>query len=214
VAGALDAREAMRLVVERGKLMSAMTEGTMAAVLGLQASDVEAICADVAGDAHAVVVVANDNAPGQVVISGSPEAVETAGRIAKERGAKRVVPLQVSGAFHSPLMQPAADTFAAVLNAAAWSDPVIPVVTNVDARPTSTAGELRACMIEQLRSPVRWRATLQTLTDLGVATFIEAGPGNVLTGLARRAFPDVVAIAVNNVEGVAAATAEVMAARG
>jgi [acyl-carrier-protein] S-malonyltransferase len=200
--GALEVSTTMELVLERGKLMAAMTDGAMAAVLGLGPEEVTDICQEASRQVGAVVVVANDNAPGQVVISGNPHGIESATALAKDRGAKRVLPLAVSGAFHSPLMEPAAAIFARHLESASWSEPEVPVVTNVDAQPTSTAAGVRVAMTAQLRSAVLWRQSVQTMADLGTKVFLEVGPGTVLSGLIRRCLPDVTVMTVNNLSDV------------
>jgi len=202
ISGALEVNAAMELVLERGKVMSAATAGGMAAVLGLEPNDVRDVCRQAAKQTGEVVVVANDNAPGQVVISGTADGIAAASALAVDRGAKRVVPLPVSGAFHSPLMEPAAQTFARDLAGAVWSEPSIPVVTNADAKVASTAADLRSAMTLQLRSAVLWRQSVQTMTDLGVSTFVEVGPGSVLSGLIRRCAPDVTVMTVNNLSDV------------
>jgi [acyl-carrier-protein] S-malonyltransferase len=202
VSGALELDAAMELVLERGQLMAAATAGGMAAVLGLEPAEVKDICSQSAVQTSEVVVVANDNAPGQVVISGTAKGIEAATALAKERGAKRVVSLPVSGAFHSPLMEPAAETFAGRLKSAVWSEPTIAVVTNADARAASTAADLRSAMTNQLRCTVLWRQSVQTMTGLGVSTFVEIGPGSVLSGLIRRCAPDVSVMTVNNLSDV------------
>jgi [acyl-carrier-protein] S-malonyltransferase len=202
VSGALQVTAAMDLVLERGKLMAAATAGQMSAVLGLEPAAVVDICARAAQQSGSVVVVANDNAPGQVVISGSPEGITAATALAKDRGAKRVVPLPVSGAFHSPLMGPAAQAFAQHLEDASWSQPAMPVVTNADAKAAVTAAELRSAMTRQLSSAVLWRQSVQTMVALGVSTFVEVGPGAVLSGLIRRCAPEVTVMTVNNLADI------------
>jgi [acyl-carrier-protein] S-malonyltransferase len=189
-AGALGAEEAARLVRRRGELMRSAGEarpGTMAAVMGLDADRVAALCRE-ASTADDVVVAANLNAPDQTVISGDPAAVARAGTLLKAAGAKRVIPLRVSGAFHSPLMQPAALAFAADLEAAAVRAPAFPVVANASAEPVRDAATARRRLADQLTSPVRWVEGVRRLAELGGAgaRFFEIGPGNVLTGLAKR----------------------------
>lgn len=183
--GALGFDEGVVLVAERAAAMhDAGTErvGTMAAVLGLDDDQVDVAC----NLADADVWVANFNAPGQVVIAGSPEGVEAAGKHAKELGAKRVMPLQVSGAFHTSFMAPARDRLRDALAAADIRDAEIPVVSNVDAKPHDRGAEWSALLSAQLASPVRWKHSLQTLSSLGVTDFAELGPGGVLTGMAKR----------------------------
>ena len=183
--GALDFADAVRLVAERGEAMQVAAEdreGTMAAVLGLDDEQVEIACARVGGD----VWVANYNAPGQVVVAGSPDAVQEAGRIAKELGGKRLMPLPVSGAFHTPFMAPARDRLRKAIDQIEIRDPQGVVVANVDAAAHDDAGDWQSLLNAQLCSPVRWRQTLHTLADLGFTTFVEVGPGTVLTGMAKR----------------------------
>lgn len=204
VSGALQTTPAMDLVLERGKLMAAATAGEMSAVLGLEPAAVVDICAEAARQAGSVVVVANDNAPGQVVISGTPEGIAAATALAKDKGAKRVVALPVSGAFHSPLMEPAAQVFAQRLKDSVWSEPAIRVVTNADAKAATSAADLRSAMIRQLSSAVLWRQSVQTMAALGVSIFIEVGPGSVLSGLIRRCAPEVTVMTVNNLADVGA----------
>jgi [acyl-carrier-protein] S-malonyltransferase len=184
-AGALSFEDGARLVAERGDAMRAASEahvGTMAAVLGLDDEAVDAACADV-DDAW----VANFNAPGQVVIAGAPDALETAGAAAKARGAKRVMPVAVSGAFHTPYMAPAQERLDAALARASFAASTIPVASNVDAALHQRAEEWADLLSRQLCSPVRWRHLLATLQGAGVDTFVELGPGTVLTGMAKRA---------------------------
>jgi [acyl-carrier-protein] S-malonyltransferase len=196
-AGALAAEEALRLVRRRGELMfTAGRErpGTMAAVLGLAAERVSAICAEVARTSG-VVVLANHNSLAQVVISGEVAAVAAAGEALKSAGAKKVVPLQVSGAFHSPLLAAAGRGFAAELQKVTIRDPRVPLVANVSARAQTTAAALREGFARQLTSPVLWHESLEAIVA-GAAgeeprAVLEVGPGRVLAGLARRAHPDV-----------------------
>ncbi|HYL72062.1 MAG TPA: ACP S-malonyltransferase [Candidatus Dormibacteraeota bacterium] len=202
-AQALAPADAMTAVLARGRAMAAMREGTMSAVIGLDADAVEDVCAQVRSTGE-VVVVANLNAPGQVVISGSRAGVDAARALAAERGARRAIELNVSGAFHSPLMGEAAQSFEPVLDALPLRDPVVPVVCNVDAAPARAAATLRDRLRRQLTSAVRWVDTVHELTALGATTLVEVGPGNVLTGLARRISPDVAARAVNSVEAAQA----------
>jgi [acyl-carrier-protein] S-malonyltransferase len=156
--------------------------GTMAAVLGLDDDQVEVACRRADSD----VWVANFNAPGQVVIAGSPAGVERASAVAKELGAKKVMPLQVSGAFHTPFMQPARDRLRKAIAEANPRDTEVPVVSNVDALAHNTGEEWASLLSAQLSSPVRWKHCLLTLAELGVTDFAELGPGGVLTGMAKR----------------------------
>ena len=185
-AGALAPEDGLRLAAERGRVMAEAPPGTMAAVLGLDAEQLEALCARAPGTA----VVANDNAPGQVVISGDVEAVVAVGEAAKAAGASRVIPLNVGGAFHSPLMADAAARFARTLDGVSVTDPRIPVVGNTSGRPLATAAEVRDELRRQIAAPVRWRESLLWLRDAGASHALECGPGNVLAGLARRTTPE------------------------
>jgi len=189
-AGSLGLADAARLVRRRGELMheaGTARPGTMAAVMGLDAERVAAVCLEATG-LDGVAVAANLNAPDQIVISGDPAAVARAGELLKAAGAKRVIPLKVSGAFHSPLMAPAAARFGEALGAAALTDPAFPVVANASAEAVRDAATARRQLAAQLTSAVRWVESVQTLDGLAGdgAAFVEVGPGNVLTGLARR----------------------------
>jgi [acyl-carrier-protein] S-malonyltransferase len=189
-AGALELAGAARLVRQRGELMrdaGVARPGTMAAVMGLEADRVAEVCREASGPGG-VVVAANLNAPDQIVISGDPRAVERAGELLKAAGARRVIPLKVSGAFHSPLMAPAAERFGEALAGVALHAPAFPVVANASAEPVRESGAARRLLAAQLVSPVRWVESVRALAGLagdGVE-FVEIGPGNVLTGLARR----------------------------
>jgi [acyl-carrier-protein] S-malonyltransferase len=185
-AGAIEFEDAIRLVHRRGELMYGAgieRPGTMAAILGMDQSAVEAACVD-AADAG-IVVAANLNAPGQVVISGEIAAVERACALAKERGAKRAIPLVVSGAFHSPLMASAAEGLRAALAGVELRDAACPVICNVDARPVQRADEIRDALERQLLGAVRWEESMRLLLAAGVDGFVEAGTGKVLRGLLR-----------------------------
>jgi [acyl-carrier-protein] S-malonyltransferase len=183
-AGVFSVEAGLELVVERSRLMAttaASTPGAMAAVLGLQR---EAI--DLAIDGIGDVWTANDNAPGQIVISGTPAGVAAASEALTAAGARKVVPLKVAGAFHSPLMQPARDRFAEVIEGASFSDASMPVYQNTDPSPATAAEVIRARLIDQITRPVRWTETMEALARDGVTLLVEAGPGSVLAGLARR----------------------------
>lgn len=183
--GAISFEDGFTLVSERGRLMDGADpegRGTMAAVIGPSEDDVRKACEEADG----VVVVANLNSPGQTVISGERAAVERAGVILKERGAKRVLPLTVSGAFHSPLMEAARDAFARAVGQVAIRDAAIPVYANVTASPVTDAGEIRKLMVEQLTSPVRWTETVRNMVNDSLVKACEIGPGNVLAGLVKR----------------------------
>lgn len=203
--GALELADAVRLVRRRGELMleaGARRPGTMAAVIGLEAEEVEALCAAESGDGR-VVVAANLNAPGQIVISGDPDAIERAGEHLKARGAKRVLPLKVSGAFHSPLMEPARVGLREALEAVALRDPAVPVIANATAEPVRDAETARRLLGEQLTSPVRWIASMQAAARLADgATYLEMGPGNVLRGLLGRILDGVPATTLGTADEV------------
>jgi [acyl-carrier-protein] S-malonyltransferase len=193
--GALGFEEGVRLVVERGEAMHCAAEerpGTMAAVMGAEDDAVEAACQRAEGE----VWVANYNAPGQVVIAGTAGDVVRAGDIAKELGARKVIPFPVAGAFHTALMAPARAWLRKALSETAFSVPEVPVVANVDARAHTAAEDWPSLLSAQLCSPVRWRQSLETLASMGATRFVEVGPGGVLTGLARRTLPDAPASAV------------------
>jgi [acyl-carrier-protein] S-malonyltransferase len=185
-AGALSFDEAIRLVHRRGQLMyeaGLERPGTMAAILGLEGAAVEAVCAE--AGAGGIVRAANLNAPGQVVISGEIGAVERACELARARGARRAVRLEVSGAFHSPLMASAAAGLADALDRAHFRDARCPIVANVSAEPVQGAGEIRAALKAQLLGAVRWEDSMRLLLRLGARGFVEIGTGRVLRGLLR-----------------------------
>jgi [acyl-carrier-protein] S-malonyltransferase len=187
-AGSLSAEDAMGLVLERGRLMASAPAGTMAAVLGLDLAALEELCRQVA-EAGECCVVANDNAPGQVVISGTGSGVEQVGQLAKEAGARRVVPLNVGGAFHSPLMGAAAEAFARQLDQIAFEEPKFPIAAGVTGAISTTATAVRTGLRDQLAGPVRWVSVINALAAAGAASFVECGPGGVLGGLNRRIVP-------------------------
>jgi [acyl-carrier-protein] S-malonyltransferase len=188
-AGAVEFAAAARTVRRRGQLMQQAVpagQGAMAAVLGMQVAAVVAVCQDASREVGAPVEPANMNSPEQTVISGATAAVEQAVTLAKERGAKRAVMLQVSAPFHCSLMQPARDALAPVLEGIAFLPAKIPVVVNVDARLVTAAPELRVALIRQVTGAVRWTESMQLLIAQGVTTFVEVGPGKVLSGLLRQ----------------------------
>ncbi len=187
-AGSLEFAAAVRTVRLRGELMydaGVERPGTMAAVIGLDDEAVISLCGR-AEDEAGVCVPANFNAPGQVVISGDVVGVERAMELATELGAKRVVRLSVSGAFHSPLMAPAAVEFETWLEEQSFRDPAFPIIANVTAEPVSTGDAARALLVRQLTTPVRWAASIRHMAESGVEQFLEIGPGSVLRGLNRR----------------------------
>jgi [acyl-carrier-protein] S-malonyltransferase len=205
--GALGFAEALSLVRERGRAMKAAGEkapGGMAAVLGLDAPIVEGACRTAAAETGGVVQVANDNCPGQVVISGDEGALARAGELLSERGARRVIRLVVSIPAHSPLMSHAQGLFAGPLDAAPIADASIPVFGNVGAAPLRAAADLRADLRAQLTSPVRWTDSIRAMVAAGVSTFVELGPGTVLCGLIRRIAPEASALSVDTPESLAA----------
>jgi [acyl-carrier-protein] S-malonyltransferase len=202
-AGALDFPAALRLVQRRGSLMATADDGGMAAIIGMDEAALEALCREASADG-APVVIANYNAPGQLVISGAVAAVERAIAMAKARGARRALPLKVSAAFHSPLMRAAADGLAEAIHAAPIADARVPVIGNVLARPLLTAAEIRHELTEQVTAPVHWIASVRAMADAGVDTFAEIGPGAVLTGLIKRIVPDVRLINISDLAGVRA----------
>ena len=193
--GALSFDEGVRLVCERAEAMhdaGLENPGTMAAVLGLDDDDVEIACRLADND----VWVANFNAPGQVVIAGSADGVAAATIRAKELGAKKVMPLPVSGAFHTPFMAPARDRLRKALAEADLRDTEVPIVSNVDAAAHDRGDEWTTLLSAQLSSPVRWKQCLITLSDAGVTDYLELGPGGVLTGMAKRSLDDARTISV------------------
>jgi len=205
-AGSMSVTDAARLVRFRGELMlNAGTErpGSMAAVLGLDAREVQRACTEASTDSE-VVVTANINTPQQTVISGDPGAVERAGALCQERGAKRVLPLNVSGAFHSPLMEPARPGLEVELGKVDFCDPRYPVVANVSAEAVTTASRARELLSEQLASPVRWvscmRQARAIIGDEGM--FVELGPGRVLQGLLKKILPQVEVTSLGSAEEI------------
>jgi [acyl-carrier-protein] S-malonyltransferase len=204
-AGAIDAAGGARLVRRRGELMLEAGDrrpGTMAAVLGLETAEVEAACA-AASRSGEVAVAANVNAPDQTVISGDPAAVTRAGDGCRTRGAKRVLPLRVSGAFHSPLMEPAVAGLREALQSAHFADPRFPVIANASARPARSAAEAVAQLAAQLTAPVRWVECVREAARLNPgAGFVELGPGNVLAGLLKRILPGAACVSLGSADDV------------
>lgn len=187
-AGALTFEAGLSLVYKRALAMQKaceIQESTMAAILGLPDETVETICADITAGGN-IVVAANYNCPGQIVISGTIEAVNMACEALKVAGVKRALPLNVSGAFHSPLMQPAKEELEAAINETTISTPLCPVYQNVDGMPHTKAQEIKANLIAQLTSPVRWTSSVRRMTNDGATEFIECGPGAVLQGLIKK----------------------------
>ncbi|GEO25155.1 malonyl CoA-acyl carrier protein transacylase [Alicyclobacillus acidoterrestris] len=188
-AGAMAFGDAVHLVHRRGQLMDEAVpagQGAMAAVLGLDEEPLTSVCAQVMEQTGEVVELANLNCPGQIVISGTAAGVQAAATLAKEQGAKRVIPLTVSGPFHCRLMRAAADSFGALLDATVIQDASIPVVANVDAVANKDASQIREALKRQLYSPVRWTDDVQAMRRMGVERIVEIGPGTVLSGLIRK----------------------------
>ncbi|MBH0200825.1 MAG: ACP S-malonyltransferase, partial [Nitrospira sp.] len=198
-AGGVSFRDAVGLVQKRGRYMSeAVAKGTglVAALLGLTAEVVKDVCRR--ASSVGVVAAANFNSPGQVVIAGEKAAVERAIELAKAQGCKKAIPLPVSVPVHTPLMQQAADRLAKDLATVRWSDLSAPLVNNAEAKAISRAHEIQASLVRQLPSSVLWEDTVQTMGRMGVTTFLEIGPGTVLTGLIRRILPEAQLLNVND----------------
>jgi [acyl-carrier-protein] S-malonyltransferase len=198
-AGGVSFRDAVGLVQKRGRYMSealAPGAGLVAALLGLTAETVKDICR--IASSVGVVAAANFNSPGQVVIAGEKAAMERAIELAKTQGCKKAIPLPVSVPVHTPLMQQAADRLAKDLAAVRWSDLSAPLVNNAEAKAISRAHEIQASLVLQLPSSVLWEDTVQTMGRMGVTTFVEIGPGTVLTGLIRRILPEAKLLNVND----------------
>jgi [acyl-carrier-protein] S-malonyltransferase len=205
VADTLELAAAARIVRRRGTLMyeqGVQRPGAMAAILGVLAASIDDLCAQATAE-RGLVVPANYNSEEQVVISGEVAGVERAMELAKEAGAKRCLPLPVSGAFHSPLMAPAVEGLSAALAAETWRNPTVPVVANVNAEPITSAEAARALLVQQLTAPVQWTRVMRTLAErFPEATFVEIGSGAVLAGLARRIAPSVKTATVGTVAEV------------
>ncbi len=204
-AGALDFADGLRLVRERGRLMKLAGErnpGGMAAVIKMEDAEVERACQEASAAIGRPVQIANYNSPGQVVISGDREAIARAGELLRERGCKRIVPLAVSIAAHSPLMAGVVQEYRAAVDATPFRAPQVPVVANISARPLRSTDEIRDELVGQLTWPVRWTASVQWMAGQGVARFIEVGPKDVLTRLVGRIDGSLEAISVGDVAGV------------
>jgi [acyl-carrier-protein] S-malonyltransferase len=207
-AGALDPEATFRLVAERGRLMErdgAACDGTMVAVLGLEARELESVCIEASSQAGETVQVANLNAPGQVVLSGHRAPIAIASELAKAAGARRVLPLQVGGPFHSRYLESAAGDFCRAVCSVSFQDAAVPVVLNTSASATSKADELRQELCTQVARAVRWEDSLRTLHSLGCRTFLELGPGQVLSGMVKRTLPDVETLAAGTPDALASA---------
>ena len=202
-AGAIEFKEAVRLVRERGRLMKAEGDtnpGGMAAVIGLDDEALEQVCNDVAD--KGIVRPANYNSPGQTVISGELTALAAAIELALDRGARKVVRLAITIASHSPLMRRAGDTFSSVLGQVNLYDAAVPVVANISGRAITSAEDIRRELAEQITSSVRWSQSIRAMAEEGVQTVVEVGPGEVLSGLTKRVSRDLQTLSVNSVEAI------------
>ena len=187
--GALSTEDALRLVALRGSLMAEVgRDGGMVAVIGLDRAGIEQVLRTVAPPGS--VIVANDNAPGQVVISGTSAGLAAAEGPLRDAGAKRLIPLHVSGPFHSPATAPVGEALAAAFESVTWSDPDPPIVSNVTAEPVRGAARIRELLARQASSPVEWVASVRRMVDEGVETFVECGPGTALSSMVRRIAPE------------------------
>ena len=200
-AGALDFADGLRLVRERGRLMKLAGErnpGGMAAVLKMDDAEVEKACREASDQTGRPVQIANYNSPGQIVISGDQKALARAIELLQERGGKRIIPLAVSIAAHSPLMATVTQEYRAAIEATPLRNPTVPVIANINARPLANVDEIRDELVGQLTWPVRWTASIQAMVAQGVTHFVEIGPKDVLSGLVKRIDPDVQAISVGS----------------
>ena len=198
-AGVLDFADAIYLARERGRLMHEAGQkvpGGMAAIIGLDEAPLSELCAE------SGVRIANINCPGQIVISGAEDNLNRATELAKSRGAHRAIPLQVSGAFHTPLMQPAVEGMAKVIAKLEFKDPATPIIGNTTARPLTTAQAVKEELLNQLCNCVQWQRSVEYMTGQGIATFVEIGPGRVLAGLIRRIDRNVKILNIGDAESV------------
>ncbi|MFD1990965.1 ACP S-malonyltransferase [Paenibacillus nicotianae] len=210
-ANALDFEQAVAIVRARGQFMEQAVpsgQGAMAAVLGAEREPLAALCAEVSATGHAV-ELANVNCPGQIVVSGSVEGVNAVSARVKEIGGKRAIMLEVSGPFHSSLMKSAADQLSERLQSVSFRDATVPVVANVTATTVTNASDIQALLVEQVYSPVLWEDSVRFLIHEGVDTFIEIGPGNVLTGLIKKIDKNVRLINISSLESIEALQVEV-----
>ncbi|GHO87728.1 ACP S-malonyltransferase [Dictyobacter formicarum] len=224
-AGAIDIKGVAHLVRERGRLMHEEEEicpGGMAAIIGMNAELLQQVCEDAtqqclqqlaqSGQQHpgmGHVVLANYNAPGQIVISGEQQALDTACALAKQRGAKRVIRLSVSGAFHSPVMQPAAARLADSIAATQIQNASYPIISNITALPTTNTSDIRSELSQQIAESVQWTRTIEYLAAQGVTTFFEIGPGQALAGMIKRTIKDADIINIGSVDEIEQAVAKV-----
>ena len=200
-ADALSLGDALKLVRERGRLMyeaGLKMPGSMMAVIAFDKAPLQEVCEE------AGVEISNINAPGQLVISGAVDALERAAELAKERGARRLIPLNVSGTFHSTLMEPVIEEFNEFIQRFEFRKPRVPVVSNVTALPLTDATSIREELLSQLRRCIQWQASVEYMTRNGVTTYYEIGPGTVLSGLIRRISPDTHTINISGVEDIEA----------
>lgn len=201
-AGVIAFEDGVRLVAKRGELMAQAGKnapGTMAAVIGIEKGKIAEVLKKIASG---IVVTANENEPNQTVISGEVRAVQEAGERLMEAGARKVIPLTVSGAFHSPLMKSAADSIAEVLETVSFKTPVCPVIANVTAKPETDPSYMKQLLIQQLTAPVRWVDSMKTLAGFNPLQCIEAGPGSVLRGLARKCSDTLNVVAADTVTNI------------
>lgn len=205
-AGAFSFEDAVKTVRARGEFMEQAVpggKGAMAAALGAEREALAALCASVSSEGETFTVeLANINCPGQIVVSGASAGVQAVVERGKEAGAKRVIPLEVSGPFHSSLMKPAAEKLAEVLNGVAIKDASVPVIANVTARPVTDAAAIRGLLVEQVYSPVQWEDSVRYLIEQGVDTFVEIGSGTVLAGLIKKMDKTVKIVSVNSLDSL------------
>ena len=209
-AGGLPLPDAIRLVQQRGQYMAHAVppgSGLVVAVLGLSSEKVQKACREAQN--WGVVAPVNYNCPGQIVMAGEKTAVERAIDLVKQQGARRAIPLPVSVPVHTSLMQIAADQLKKDIESSPWSDLTVPLINNADAKPLLLAQEVKASLIRQLPSPVRWEQTIRTMAAMGISTFLEVGPGKVLTGLVKRIVPEAMALPVHDSASFEAAQAAV-----
>jgi [acyl-carrier-protein] S-malonyltransferase len=195
-AGIIDFESGLRLVSQRAEAMQKacnLSEGTMAAVLGLEDEQVETVCKKIKG----TVVAANYNCPGQLVISGSKESIALACAALKAQGARRALILPVGGAFHSPLMEPAREELANAINETTFAKPMCPVYQNTVAKPVTDPDEIQKNLIDQLTAPVKWTQSINAMKTGGISDFIEVGPGKVLQGLIKKIYPEAITSSSN-----------------
>jgi len=199
-AGALSLADAVLLVRERGRLMyeaGVRTPGSMLAVIGLDEETVKDVCLQSGTE------ISNINCPGQIVISGAVQSLAEASKLAKTRGARVLIPLKVSGAFHSALMDPVISEFSRVVSDVRFRPPSVPVISNVNARPLANVDSIREELVKQLRSCIQWQGSVEYMTRSGVTAFYEIGPGRVLTGLIRRVNSELQVFNVSGIEDIA-----------